>query len=394
MLMTTAAALGALWLILVWLGRKGRNEQGGPTRVLMNRRKYDEARKQIEEAQRSGELNAEAAESEILRLQSALVHETESADDDTSEWASSISKPALLAILVLPLSIAVLAFLGTNGAMHWPGQSAGREMPPEIAQMVSRLETRLQENPNDARGWAMLARSYMVMQRFAEAADAWAEARAREPQPDPDLLVAEAEARGMAQGMSLEGRPRALLREALTIDSNHIRALWFMALAEQSAGNEDEAFAYLQKLAALPDLPSELVSTLQDIGISVAGHPGEPGAGAYALQVTVGLSEELAGKAPPGNILFVFAREANGPPMPVAVQRLQVAQWPVQVQLDDSSSMMPGREISSRNELEIVARISSGGGAKAQPGDWQGLAQWTNTPAGGRLQLDIDTVVP
>jgi len=106
------------------------------------------------------------------------------------------------------------------------------------------------------------------------------------------------------------------------------------------------------------------------------------------------LSEGLAAQTPPGSTLFVFARTPSGPPMPVAAERLPLGNWPTRVVLDDSKSMLAGRVISAQGELEIVARISASGTAQASPGDWEGRQRWTNKPAGGRVAVTIDRVVP
>lgn len=90
------------------------------------------------------------------------------------------------------------------------------------------------------------------------------------------------------------------------------------------------------------------------------------------LRVLVELDPALT--PPPGATVFVFAREVGGPPMPVAVQRLDASALPTLVTLDDSMAMVPGRTLSSVGRLQVVARVSASGGVAAQPGDMEGVS--------------------
>ncbi len=396
LLAMTGLLIAGVWVFLVARSSKLPQPKALPARVGINRQQYDAAIQALESSLANGELSAAEAAQERTQLQLQLVRAAES-DTQAAAWTSSVGAPVRVAFLILPLSISVLVFFATNGAMHWPSSAApsnaGVDTPPDIQQMVSRLAQRLEENPEDPVGWTMLGRSYMVMQRFDEAAQAWNEANKRSPQPVPDYLVAEAEALGMAQDRSLEGRPMELINQALSLDPQNIRGLWFFALAAQARGDEDLAFRTLEELAQVPALPQELIDTLVEIGVDVPQASSQSAAG-YALNVQVQLGESLSKQTPPGSTIFVFARTPSGPPMPVAAQRLPIGAWPAAAVLDDSSSMMAGRLISEQSDLEIVARISSSGTAKASPGDWEGRSRWSNTPGGGQVTVTIDTVVP
>jgi len=72
----------------------------------------------------------------------------------------------------------------------------------------------------------------------------------------------------------------------------------------------------------------------------------------------------------PGDSLFVFAKAASGPPMPLAVKRLTVADLPVEVSLSDADAMMPQLKISGFQQIQLTARISRAGNATA--GEWMG----------------------
>ncbi|MEK7349343.1 MAG: hypothetical protein AAB177_00605, partial [Nitrospirota bacterium] len=102
-----------------------------------------------------------------------------------------------------------------------------------------------------------------------------------------------------------------------------------------------------------------------------AGQAGQP----RKIRGTVTMAPGLAGKGSPADTLFVFAREMNGPPMPVSIVRASRKDLPFTFQLDDSTSPMPSRKLSSAGPVVIVARLSKSGQAMPQSGDLEGTSQ-------------------
>ncbi|MBI3560926.1 MAG: c-type cytochrome biogenesis protein CcmI [Gammaproteobacteria bacterium] len=102
-----------------------------------------------------------------------------------------------------------------------------------------------------------------------------------------------------------------------------------------------------------------------------AEQPAAPtgAAGSAQLQVRVSLAPALAKQVQAGETLFIFARAANGPPMPLAVVRKTVADLPLSLTLDDSTAMSPQLRLSQFNQVKIVARVSRSGAVTAQSGD-------------------------
>ena len=94
-----------------------------------------------------------------------------------------------------------------------------------------------------------------------------------------------------------------------------------------------------------------------------------------AISGKVAIAPGLAGKGAATDTLFVFAREMNGPPMPVAIVRATKKDLPFTFRLDDSTSMMPSRKLSDVGTVVIVARLSKSGQAMPQSGDLEGISQ-------------------
>jgi cytochrome c-type biogenesis protein CcmH len=246
--------------------------------------------------------------------------------------------------------------------------------------MVQRLAQRLQAEPNDAEGWAMLGRSHFVLKRYAESAQAYARANALMQPPDPDLLVSEGGALGLAADGNLSGRPRELFDTALKRSPDHLRALWFAGQAAVQAGDYALAQSHWERLLKqeLPDdLRAEVEAHVQELSAQTgrkatiaSGAPSEKAG--PSLRVKVLLDPAMAAKRKSGQVLYVFAKAAQGPPMPLAVQKLQPDTWPVELTLDDSMAMAPAMRLSQFDRWIVTARLGAEGSPLPQPGDLQG----------------------
>jgi cytochrome c-type biogenesis protein CcmH len=118
-----------------------------------------------------------------------------------------------------------------------------------------------------------------------------------------------------------------------------------------------------------------------------------PGGGAR-IPVHVSLAPELRARTAPDDSVFVFARAAEGPPMPLAVVRRQVRDLPLDVTLDDSMAMMAGRKISSFDRIVIGARVSKSGKPTPSPGDLQGLSAPLPSTTTAPQSIEIHDIVP
>lgn len=260
------------------------------------------------------------------------------------------------------------------------------------------LEQRLQAEPDDLRGWAMLGRSYSVLERPEDAARAYAQANVLSQFENVELLVAEAEALGMAQNQRLAGKPEQLLEAALELDPHHIRGLWYAIIAAAQRGDSPAQQAFVQRLAAEPELPPELAALLKsEFGVDAAAVEvveKTAATGPVAIDVEVSLDPGLSAVIPAQATLFVYAKALSGPPMPLAISRQPVPQsWPVRIRLDDSSSMLPSMKLSSFSAWTVIARISPSGQAQPQSGDWQSQVE-LNAPPQEALRLEISKQLP
>src|SRR6185503_14139648 len=156
----------------------------------------------------------------------------------------------------------------TNPAPAGEPPTATSEAPPERTQAqieanVAKLAQRLQSNPNDPQGWTMLARSYSSMEKYSDAASAYAKATELNPK-DADLLAEYAFATAMSEGRSLEGKPLEIINRALKIDPNNAKALQLAGSAAFQAKDYKNAIDYWTRVLKQVPPNSEVSATIEE----------------------------------------------------------------------------------------------------------------------------------
>jgi len=295
----------------------------------------------------------------------------------------------------LPVAALLLYLAVGNPAALAPGAAAGDGhgiARDQIESMVERLAARMKEKPEDAEGWAMLGRSYAVIDRYAEAAAAYANAVKRS-EPDAQLLADYADALAMAQGRNLKGEPERLIAQALKVDPRNVKALMLAGTVAFEKKDFKGAIAYWERILKVVPPDSNVADSARDsiadaralAGAPKAPPPTKPGAAAVAATVsgTVRLSPGIAAKASPDDTVFIFARPAEGPRMPLAVMRKRVRDLPTAFTLDDSMAMTPAAKLSNHAQVVVGARVSKSGNPAVQPGDLEGLSTQVRPGATG-----------
>lgn len=291
------------------------------------------------------------------------------------------------------------------------GDGAQTGLPP-VADMVIKLEERLQREPDDRDGWMMLGRTYLYLDRHQDAVQAYATAMALTAAPDAALLADYAEATAMASGGNLAGAPAALLARAFALEPGNEKVLWLTGMAAFQDQDFATALARWEPLLAVTEAGSENARIVQmyvqqaraQLGAGAAAAlepivpatPAESTAAAAGgrIEVSVDIDPALRGRVAPDDTVFVFARAESGPPMPLAIVRTTVGALPGSFVLDDSQAMMPAMKLSSFPRVIVGARVSRSGNAMPASGDLQGLSAAVETAAPGRLSITIDTAIP
>lgn len=117
---------------------------------------------------------------------------------------------------------------------------------------------------------------------------------------------------------------------------------------------------------------------------------GPSAKGNAEISGTVEITSKLARQATTGATLFIYAKQPNSPGPPLAVLRVRTEHWPVSFTLNDGNAMVPGRNLSNANNVQIEARISKNGDALPQSGDLVGSVTSVNPRDGHPVKISID----
>jgi len=358
-------ALGWLIVPLMRAGR-AREVERGASNVAILRDQLAE----LDADLRAGTLSQTQYDQARDEIERRVLEESRQQEGRPAPAARGGPWTAVALAVAIPI-VAGLLYLQLGSLDAFQPQSAGARhevSEQEIEGLIAKLEARLRERP-DPEGFLILARTYYAMQRFPQAVGAFERVGDAGLQ-DPDYLADYADALGVVQGNTLAGKPLELVQRALAVDPDHLKAL---ALAGSEAFHRKDyktAVAYWERIRAVapPDSPfaqsiAANIEEARQLGkLGEAGKPAAPPAAAQApgaprvaaapapgpsrvpaasgarIAGVVTLAPALAAKAGPDDTVFIFARAAEGPRMPLAILRRQVKDLPATFSLDDSQA--------------------------------------------------------
>lgn len=236
-------------LVAAWLIRPLLRVPAGDTvsSIELNASIYRDHLANLERDFTNGQLDAAELEAARNELQLRLL------DDTRSETALPPASTPLSA-RTTAIALALLLPLGAGGMYWWLGnpaaidplatQSAGKE---QIQKMVDNLAAKLQANPANPQGWAMLGRSYKVLGRYDDAAKAYAQAGSF-VDTNADLLVEYADVLALSLDSNLQGLPTELLAKALVLDPKHPMALLMTGVSAYQREDYRSAITHWDKL--------------------------------------------------------------------------------------------------------------------------------------------------
>jgi len=446
------AALALVWVVVPLL-----RPRAAPIveRERTNLAILRDQRRELERDLANGTITSDQYDVTAAELDRRVLEETQSAGAAAGDRPLRSAKLSATLIAVgLPIAATALyVLLGTPAALspelaqRMAPPATGEEeahkiTPDELDKMLERLAQRLEQEPSNAEGWAVLARSYAARGKPELAVKAYERAVALVPD-DANLLADYADTLGLVQGRSLAGKPTQLVERALKADPTQWKALALAGTAAFDAKDYRKAVDYWERAkqvipptsplaksidgsigearelgklgpAPAPAAMADATKTAPPIAPGAAnphrdGFPGAAtgpgsGTGTGAAQAavpssgatvagTVALAPALAKTVKPDDVVFIFARAAQGSRAPLALVRTQVKDLPFTFTLDDSQAMSPQMTLSSANEVVVGARISRSGNAMPQSGDLEGLSPPVKLGAKG-LALVIDRTLP
>lgn len=393
----SALLLVALAFLLLPILR-GRRAQAEEDRTALNVALYEERLAELTAQHAAGTLSDAQLEAGRADAARELLEDTE--NSDSPKIAKLGRSVPLIAAVLVPL-------VGYGLYMHWGASDKVQmarqfsEQPRTVEEMTAHLEQAVKEQPDSAEAWYFLGRTYMNQERPADAAKAFArvvELAGRQP----ELLGQWAQAQYFAGDRQWSEQLQALTDEALQADPQELTSLGLLGIAAYEEGRYQDAVRFWEQLvAALPENdPSReaIRGGIERARQQVDGGSGNAAAGeapaaastqAAALQIQVQLDPKVAETVSPEDSVFVFARAVNGPPVPLAAKRLTVGDLPATVTLSDADAMVPSLNISSVEQVTVMARVSRTG--DATKGEWMGQSEALETRGDkNAVRLTID----
>jgi cytochrome c-type biogenesis protein CcmH len=410
-------AVALAWLLPPLLRREAAAD---PTdRVQVNLAMLRDQLADLEAERTRGALPPEQYAESKAELERRVLEETASEDrtSTASGGAGRVTGALVAAVVPVGAVILYLAFgdpsaLDLQRRMASVGDHTKQPTAQDIEVMLTRLAQRLENEPENADGWAMLARSYYILQRYPEAVRAYEKLVKLVPQ-EAAVLADYADALAMRDGRKISGRPLEIVHEALKIDPTQAKAL---AMAGTEAFDRQDfkaAVEYWERLRASAPVDSAMAQNIESSIAEARARGKLPGgeasvaaakpaptaaapvapAAAASVAGTVKLDPALAARAAPTDTVFVFARASEGPRVPLAVFRLQAKDLPARFLLDDSLAMAPQFRLSNFKIVLVNARISKTGSATPSSGDLEGKGVPVSLGA-QNVVVTIDHVVP
>ncbi|MQT87073.1 MULTISPECIES: c-type cytochrome biogenesis protein CcmI [Pseudomonas] len=378
-------------LIPVLRGRRAQREED---RTALNVALYQERVAELQAQREEGVLTAEQFETGRAEAARELLADTEGvAPGRVSSLGKAI--PLLAAVLVPVLGLSLYLHFGSSDKVELTREFS--QPPQSLEEMVARLERAAAAQPDSAEGLYFLGRAYMAQNRPADAARVF-ERAANLAGRQPELLGQWAQAQYFADDKKWSDKIQALTDEALKADPKEVTSLGLLGIAAFEDQRFEQAIGYWQRLMTeLPEgdasraaLEGGIAKAREQLQARGGKVETAPVAKAMAsIKVNVDLADAVKASALPGDSVFIFARAVSGPPAPLAVKRVTVADLPITVELGDVDAMMPQLKLSNFPEVQLMARISRAGQPTA--GEWVGRIQPLSSSTRELQQLTIDS---
>ncbi|HTF86351.1 MAG TPA: c-type cytochrome biogenesis protein CcmI [Cellvibrio sp.] len=292
-----------------------------------------------------------------------------------------------IAVLIIACGFLLYRELGSSADVHIQQLQAEKSRldyqdllhnrnpdPARTRAFIRELEDRVEQEPDNLQYWFLLARNALEVADYAKAVTAYQRTLAL----DPGAAIVMAE---LAQAMFLRDKNQMspaiaeLALKALQADARNTTALGLAGINAFQQKDFRTAARYWQQAVDImgPDAPGAralqggVARAQQEAANQPAG--SEPAASGKSISLRVSLAEGV--DAAGDQLVYVYARAWQGSRMPLAITRINVADLPATIILDETMAMSTMASLAQADQVEVVARISEDGTATAKPGDWQ-----------------------
>ncbi len=421
-----ALAAAAAVCVPLWIGGRTKGDADRRAQVLAILRQQAA---DLDADRTAGRIDKDEYEESRLELERRVLEETKHDEEERSGKSSRMPRiVALILAVVIPCSAALgyyalgrITAMDPNFIAMMEAQQASSRghSQRDMQKMLDDLKAKLAEDPRNANGWFLLARTAASMNRFDEAVEAFQKLNALVPN-NADIIADMADMMAAANGKVITPDIEKLLKKALVLDPTQWKALALLAINAWDRQHYAQAAKYWERLLAnvpadFPDRDqiqaniheakrlggvNDNISAVSPTAREAAAAESQPAPAAPAAPAepaaapaapatsapptaspadlkavagTVELDEGLKGQVKPDDVVFIYARPASGSRMPVAFTKVTVKELPYKFELNETMRMAMGVEtLSSVKSVIVGARISKTGNFMPQAGDLEG----------------------
>lgn len=418
-ILAVMAMAGAMLVLLPLLKYRPQRDVSSDT---MNSLVFRDRLQELEADLRQGRVTEEEFTQLKAELELTLLEDVEQGQHDKGARSSG-GKVIVWPLLVLIPALALGLYWKegfTPELQGWLDQSNQRQtilqlmlagdfatleqMQVELPDVIRALQGHVQQNPADHHAWYVLGASYMQLRMPEQAELAFSRAMDLDRE-NADYLLGYTQASVMLNDGKLTPALRQSLETLIERQPANPKSYMTLGMAAFQEGDFAGAIDIWQQYLQRADKDERAAELLErsiavarkqiDTAVPAETDTSTSDAAKPSLAVTVTVADAVHDKLSSNDTLFVYAKAVNGPPMPLAVVRQTVGEWPVKVQLSDANAMTPMATLSKFEEVIVQARISSSGNAVPQSGDWTGPTQVVKLqPGETTVALEIATRIP
>lgn len=375
-------ALLILIVVLPWLKKRPEQENLTQTNVAVVKERLKELQREVDEGLLSEQDMRQASD----EIKISLVEEQQAQRKSGANASFAMTCGALLAI-----AVGGVAYYKANNIGHLNDAQAALDALPHLSakladgqgesftaqdfqQLTLAIRKRLQENPEDGKGWMYLGRIWMALNQTSEAYAALEKALHYSPD-DENVRMTYARALMMSEDKAQLEDASRLLASLIDKQLENDNLMLMQAVVAGRLGNKSLLSASLNKLEGKLPADSPIAMQLKE-RLAILNGEMPPAKALTGFNLTVEITDELAAALPENAFIFVFAQDADSENrMPAAVLRLPLENLPLTVTLTSANAMAPNYSLDQLTTARLIARISADQEAPAQSGDFEGTVE-------------------
>ena len=274
--------------------------------------------------------------------------------------------------------------------------------PNELQAFALALRTKLDQSGDDEVAWMLLGRVAMSLNEFDMAMQSFDKVLKMNPD-NKQVLISYSQVLLMEGSDANMSRAATMLSRVLKAEPTNIDAISLLALIAYERKDWLQAKTAFEVLLASMQQNDPRYSMIAERIAEIDAHLNNEQQATNTelakatnseISITVDLDPELVDSQPQSGTLFVFAKAASGPQMPLAVVKMTEYSFPLTVTLSDTNAMVDGLNLSSVDKIILTARLSKDATVVTSSGELEGKSDVLERANVKEYSLLINELIP